>query len=353
MAPDERAILCDGAQEIKNQRPSRPADFRRRRELEGALGLGEYVPFPSQRAPADVMFRIAVYRRVFGKHGEMLAILARTKEYVDAWKDCVLGHEGKEGTNCHRPEFRALMRDGFGRMGAFIALLESYEPDDLRDFQRALAFARVWNDLGKTISDTFYAHLAEYPAWLGMDSPETPPRDNCAECKLFDTVGPPPVAFIAFSGFFLPYAAIMPDGTPIQEGVTLHERAGDFHEAHEHAHAYVHERKDSSRAHPRCEWVEEGMAMWAAARLDGKGAPERSAFLELYDFWLVFNSMPEKDRAELFRLWCAEPERFRWGDFVRDMREAVSRHRAKNRARARWSADERLDAAPGIGEYFR
>jgi len=349
----QEGLLCDGVQVIKNQRPSHPGDFKRRAGLENALRLGDYIPYPSYRAPADVMFKIAVYRRVFGRHGEMMAILARTKEYIGAWKDCVLGHEQREGTNCHRPEFRAQMRDGFERMEAFIALLDSYQVDDLKDFQRAMAFAKAWNDLGKTISDAFYAHLAEYPAWLGIETDKAAPRDNCAECRLFDTVGPPPVAFVAFSGFFLPHAAIMPDGTPIQEGVTLHESASGFHESHEHAHAYIHERKDATHSHPRCEWVEEGMASWAASKVEGKGAPERSIFLEMYDFWLVFNSMPEKDRNELFRLWCAEPERVRWGEFVSDMREAVSRHRARNRSRARWDAGERLEDTPDIARYLK
>ena len=80
----------------------------------------------------------------------------------------------------------------------------------------------------------------------------------------------------------------MPDGTVIPEGVSVHERAGKFAEIHEHAHAFVHQKKISSGKHIRCNWIDEGIANWAAVNVLKPIKIDRSLFLDIYDFSFSF-----------------------------------------------------------------
>ncbi|MCK5559638.1 MAG: hypothetical protein KAJ51_03555, partial [Thermoplasmata archaeon] len=79
---------------------------------------------------------------------------------------------------------------------------------------------------------------------------------------------------------------------------------------------------------------------------------ERSYLMEIYDFWIIFNSINDNDRKQIFKLWCNEPEKFLWKEFVSDMRQCIIAHRAKNRQKLAWFSNERCEIGPVIDKYF-
>jgi hypothetical protein len=312
------------------------------------MGLGEYVPYPSTKLPDGAMFRLAVQKRVLGRHAEMSRMLAEAQSYLASWRGCVSAHEGSEGTFCYRDEFRELMRAEFDRAERLMDELAGYDAPDFVDFRKAMEYAEKWNVLQRTFRDTFYAHLAFYPAWLDEDGEPSTKRDNCADCRLLDAIAPPAPAFIALSAFFIPRAATLADGTRVPEGVLVHEKANEYHEIHEHVHGYVHEKK-SLGERPHCEWIEEGIADWAAMNVTGGEMAFRSAFHEMYDFWLVLESLPAEERAELVRAWCESPWSYDWGRLVDEAAAKLREVRRATRGRAEWQKGK----MPKLGISFR
>jgi hypothetical protein len=341
---------CGGSIDIVSQKPAIPSEYPRKGAIESALGLGEYIPYQTNRRPGDFMMKLAVQKRILGRYGEAREMLDSARSYISAWRRCVSGHEGARGTFCYSGDFRNLMRAQFDGADKLLAELEKFSEDDLRDFPKAIEFSRKWNILQRTLIDTFFAHLAYYPAWLGQDGAPKVKRNNCADCHLFDAIAPPVAAFIALSAFFIPRSASMPDGTPVPEGVLLHEKAGEFHEIHEHAHAYVHEKK-APGLRLSCEWIDEGIADWTAMAVTEAETKERSLYYEMYDFWLVINSFSEEDRGELVRAWCAEPEKYDWQKLVEDGSRLLREMRASTRGAMAWKNGEASDVKIALGDY--
>ncbi|MFH0816627.1 MAG: hypothetical protein V1934_07420 [Methanobacteriota archaeon] len=341
---------CGGLVEIVSQKPARPSEFRMRGGLEEALGIGEYVPYPTSICRADFMQKLAVQKRILGRYGEAREMLDSARSYLAAWRHCVSGHEGTPGTFCYSGDFRNLMRAQFEGIDILLAELETYGEEDMRDFAKAIDFSMKWNLLQRKLIDTFFAHLAYYPSWLEIEGAPQAKRTNCADCHLFDAVAPPVPAFIALSALFMPRSSSMPDGTPVPEGILLHEKAGEFHEVHEHAHAYVHEKKKPG-TRLRCEWIDEGIADWTAMAVTGRETKERSLYYEMYDFWLIVGSLSEEDRKELVRAWCSEPESYEWERLTEESMEAIRELRAKTRGKMEWASTENSDVKIELQNY--
>jgi hypothetical protein len=244
------------------------------------------------------------------------------------------------------------MRARFDGADVLLGELDKFSEDDLRDFSKAIEFSRKWNLLQRTLIDTFFAHLAYYPAWLDSEWAPQAKRINCADCHLFDAIAPPVPAFVALSSFFMPRSASMPDGTPVPEGVLLHEKAGEFHEVHEHAHAYVHEKKTPG-LRPNCEWLDEGIADWAAMTVTERETKERSLYYEMYDFWLIINSFSDDGRKELVRAWCGEPEKYDWERLVEDGSRLLQETRARARGAMTWKTGDASGLKIELGDYIK
>jgi len=296
------------------------------------------------------MMRLAVQKRVLGRNAEAMEMLGSAHSYLSAWKKCVSGHEGRPGTFCYSSDFRDLMRAQFDGADELLTELGRFTEEDLRDFSKAMEFSRKWNILQRTLLDTFFAHMAYYPEWLEMGGQPQAKRVNCADCHLFDAIVPPVPAFVALSALFMPRAASMPDGTPIPEGISLHQKASEFHEIHEHAHAYVHEKKSPGKR-LGCEWIDEGIADWTAMSITQMEMKERSTFYEMYDFWLVIKSFTDDERKELLRAWCHAPDKFDWQRLVEDGLKALKGKREANRGAMWWKRGESCDAGIELAKY--
>jgi hypothetical protein len=314
--------FCGGSVVVLSNSPSVPGEYRSKDALENVLQLGEYIPYRVSVRDDDFMFRLAVQKRIFGRPAEARVMVQEASGYLDSWRLCVGSHERKPATFCYSSDFRALLRSNFESMERALAALGSYEDVDFQDFGRVIEFSRKWNALQRSMRDTFFAHLAYYPAWLDEGEGPRGKRESCADCHQFDSVPPPVPTFVMLGAFFLPRDARMPDGTRIPEGIILHEKAGEYQEAHEHAHAYVHERK-SLGPRPHCEWIEEGIADWAAMAMTHQEDIEGRYYREMYDSWRAFAAMPEEDRRELVRAWCHEPEKYDWGKLREDAVELI------------------------------
>ena len=350
---DEKAIpLCGGVHRLKQQLPSVEAEYEYSTRIEEWLRLGKYLPFETHYMPKDYMFRLAVYKYVYKKCSDMKEHLQGLKAYKDMWEQCTQTYRRKKDSYCHKEDFSKLMASSFERMQPYIEDLDSFHEEDFDDFGMALEFASLWNGLIRLVWDTFYAYLVIYPRWVNIDGEMPSERPNCAQCKMFDAIGPPSSVFIALSGFFNPRRTQMPDGTVVPEGIIVHENADKLQELHEHAHGYIHEAKDADKEHFICHWIDEGMADWTAINILKPKDVAGSVFLEMYDFWIVFNSLKEEDRDRIFKCWCQEPEMFDWPRFVWDMRQRLQNHRAKARERLKWPPDERLSQMDSIDKYF-
>ena len=351
MADIDRARDCIGYSEVGDQLPKETSSYSRKSEIEFVLGLGEYIPYRTHRHQGDFMFKLAVAKRVYGRYGAAKSLLEESKRYLDRWRRCAGEHEGRSGTYCYSADFRSTMTGGFERIDSLLRSIEETSERDFLDFEKVCDFSRKWNQFQKAMRDTFYAHLAYYPEWLGVGTEAEARRNNCADCALFDAIEPPIPAFIALSAFFMPREAKMPDGTTIPEGISLHVRATEFHELHEHAHAYLHEKKSPGKQLV-CEWIDEGIADWAAIKIIRPKDVERSAFGELYDLWVVINTMGDGERQMLIRLWCLGSEKVRWVEMASDAIACMRDKRAEKRTDLTWSADERCARPISISKYL-
>ena len=350
--PTETLPFCNDNEYLRHQHPTSDFKYKYREQLENVFELGEYLPFATIRKPSEFMFKLSAYKYVYRKSNEFQALLTELKNYLKVWQNCVASHQAKEGSFCYNNEFRMLMNGSFENLSAGISDLESYTKEDFEDFEKILDFARYWNNIQRTISETFYAHLIEYPKWLGIQSTEFEERNTCASCQEFKVIGPPSMMFIALSACFVPYVIHLPDNTIIPEGILANDQAKPFHILHEHSHAYLHEKKALDHQHLHCDWIEEGISDWAAIKILETDIKERSYLMEIYDFWIIFNSINDNDRKQIFKLWCNEPEKFLWKEFVSDMRQCIIAHRAKNRQKLAWFSNERCEIGPVIDKYF-
>lgn len=343
--------LCSGYEHVSYQQPSRVFDYRFKESLEAQLDLGEYRPFATHICTSDFMFQLSVFKYLFKNYRTFQEDLDKLKNYLITWEKCITGHQTKSGTHCYNHSFRDLMERSFKLIKLKISKLENFTSKDFIDLEKSLNYGRLWNELQSTITKTFYAHLTIFPKWLNINPPNEPRRGTCAECKEFDIIGPPVPRFIGLSAFFMPYETKLPNGVTVPEGILLHEAAGAFHELHEHAHAYLHEKKKGHQ-HPKCDWIEEGISDWAAIQILKPRSKERSFYLEVYDFWIILNSMDSAARKKLIQCWCIEPEQFRWQKFVSDMRKYLKDHKVQFRSKLAWKPNESCDCELNIEKYF-
>ncbi len=350
--PDTRLPYCQDYEEIQHQRPTSSYDYKYKDQIENVLELGEYLPFATNRKPSELMFELSGYKYVYKKYNEFQVLIDNIKEYLKTWQDCVNRHRNNQESYCYNNEFRMLMDGSFENIMSILFELNSYTIDDFDDFEKVLDFTRSWNGMQRRIAETFYAHLIEFPKWLDINDAETQERNTCATCNELQAIGPPSMMFIALSACFLPQVVRLPDNTIIPEGILANEGSKPFHILHEHIHAYLHEKKAQGHQHLNCDWIEEGISDWAAMRILEPDIKERSYLMEIYDFWIILNSINDDDRKQIIKLWCYEPEKFGWKEFVSNMRQCIRKHRAKNRQKLVWFRNEQCEILPKIDRYY-
>jgi hypothetical protein len=332
--------LCSGSEDIRHQIPSGKFEYKYKEQIEALLGLGEYLPFHTMHRSPEYMFRLSVNKYVHKNQKGLRILIDRLENYIIMWNECIISHKNQNGTYCYNKDFRALMLGSFTNIRTGLSELRSYIEQDFEDFNKNLEFAGYWNNIQEIISETFYAHLVEYPKWLGINKVTQSSRNNCSECKVMNNIGPPPLSFIGLSSCFMPYVTHLPDGTVIPEGVIVNDNTSDIHALHEHIHGYLHEKKIPDKEHIHCEWIDEGIADWAAVKILEPDIKEKSHFLEMYDFWIVLNSLENNERKFIIKLWCNEPERFRWREFVKDAINCLRKYRNEKRTKMAWFNNE-------------
>jgi hypothetical protein len=345
--------LCSGSEDIQHQVPSSEFEFKYKNEIENMLGLGEYRPFHTMHKPSEFMFKLSSFKYVHKNYDGFRILLDQVNDYIETWQNCVKAHENQDGTFCYDQDFRTLMNGSFENIRSGLSELSSYSETDFADFDKNLEFTRYWNNIQHTISETFYAHLVGYPKWLGVDSAPQSPRATCAGCKVLNNIGPPPLTFISLSACFMPYVTHLPDGTVIPEGVLVNEKASELHILHEHIHAYLHEKKVPEQKHVHCEWVDEGIADWAAVKILEPDIKEKSFFMELYDFWIILNSIKEEECKQIVENWCNEPEKFQWREFVKDAINCIREYRNESREKMVWFSNENCNFKFDFEKYIK
>jgi hypothetical protein len=338
---------------LRSQSPLEPSDWEFKDGLDECLELGEYFPYQTHVMSTKYMMKLAALKYIHNQPDTINQFVNRTKTYLKHWTNCLYGHQSDIGTSCYQEDFQSLMNVSMEFMDSTLQTISEYDKKDYSDFDKVLDITKMWNDLQKSIRETFYAHLTDYPKWLGFNDANQARRSNCAQCNVFDALGPPQSTFIALSGFFMPYETQMPDGDIVPEGVILHERAGKYHEIHEHAHAYLHEKKSNKKQHFHCEWIDEGISDWAAINILKSEMIEKSHFMELYDFWLVFNSLDDANRKKIIWCWCQDPETLNWWLFISDMLLKIQEFRSTNRALLTWRPSDKIDIKFTLDEYIK
>jgi hypothetical protein len=345
--------LCSGTEDIRHQVPSGKFGYKYKDHIEKLLDLGEYLPFHMVYKSSEFMLKLSTYKYVYKNPKGFLEILNRITDYLNTWENCVKAHEKQKGTFCYSKEFRALMTGSFENIRSGITDLALYSHQDFEDFNKCLEFAGYWNNIQQTISETYYAHLVGYPKWLNIKNKDRKTRPNCAECKVMNIIGPPPLSLIGLSACFMPYVTHLPDGTAVPEGIIVNEKASPIHLLHEHVHGYLHEKKATGRKHLHCEWIDEGIADWAAVKILQPDIKEKSYFLEMYDFWIILNSIDKNDCRRIVKLWCNEPEKFKWQEFVKDAIVCIRKYRFNNREKLAWFGNEQCQIDMNLDTYFK
>ncbi len=350
-----RFAACRHTRRIGHQLPSEPdRRYAYRRALQRLFRLGRYLPYPARPHRAADMDALAAFKYIHGNATALRTALAHIQRYLEKWSRCMHCHSGVAGSFCADADFDHYLQTLFDRMEKRTTRLQQLTGARLRVFRHALEFLTHWNALQEQIVETFTMDTLVCPDWyeragtpgngaIGSGGP--PEKTSCAACHQKDAIAPPVPVFLTLAGYFSPRPLTLPNGLTLEEGVHIRTGTDDLVILHEHVHAYLHQKKDPAIAHPTCDWIEEGLAGWAAHRLLQPATVPRSHLNELYDFWIIMNSLaPVKVRALVVR-WCEQPDSVDWSRFVAVARECLQRHyRAPaHRTRRRWSPGERLD----------
>lgn len=329
---------------FKKMLPKKPRNYPFSSAIEEFFGAGNYMGYETNLVGANLLTQVTAYKFVHKNKKFVEGLVTELKDYIRAWKECIKHHEDRKGTTCYNPSFRAMLHSGINEITEVLNTKIPKLLHGLDDFETAVEFVEIWNEIQHTMMVTYYANLIAFPDFLKHEKCFWDDELTCAMCNLQDReILHPTPNFLFLSGFFTPEDFLLPSKLWVAQGVYVHEKADEKEILHEHVHGYIHQCRNASEQ-ILCDYLDEGFAEWCTISLKKPENVVKGIFREKYDFWIVFNSLPRDVVLNLFKLYLSASAKVNWQAFVSEGVKCIIQHREKNRHRRFWAPNEQLSS---------